>query len=502
MPEQNSVTSVTYHEHPIKILRYSAKNIWLLIFPLLRSLRFFPPSMQNLIEWGEGVWIDLMVALLILGIGVLRWVACSYQFNEIFIRARSGILLIQEREIPLNRITVTIEEHPLYLRPLQAVRLQISTASGAAPEENMKLILRLEDLHRLRRHIPVLQNDSAKSDSHHTPAWRVLLFSALFSSSFSNAVYIATLFVQGGRIISGLLEEFRAQQLLEDAVDRASVIFQGVPRAAIALGIIILVLWVFSFFRNLLRYGRFRIRFGREYISVHMGILTRRRFHLRDDSIVFPDLRQNLIMKICGMVSLHIRCPGYGSRRDTLPVLMPLVRKRSSQQLLDKLHANQKLGGIRMRAASHPRFIGSFVWQPITGLLALVPVRVIAMWLFPEFEAIIHFFSLMLTLPLAWLLLIRIISLFSEYISIDDQTVQFHFSRGFTFHTITVRQERVVRVDIIQTPFQKKYGFCHLYLVCNGPRQQKYKLTALPIEAVREMMAVLENGYDSIRISG
>ena len=30
-----------YHEHPIKILRYSAKNLWLLIFPLLRSLRFY-----------------------------------------------------------------------------------------------------------------------------------------------------------------------------------------------------------------------------------------------------------------------------------------------------------------------------------------------------------------------------------------------------------------------------------------------------------------------------
>lgn len=32
--------AVRYHEHPIKILRYSAKNVWLLIFSLLRSLRF------------------------------------------------------------------------------------------------------------------------------------------------------------------------------------------------------------------------------------------------------------------------------------------------------------------------------------------------------------------------------------------------------------------------------------------------------------------------------
>ena len=44
-----------YHEHPIKILRYSAKNLWLLIFPLLRSLRFYPFSLQNFVEWGAGM---------------------------------------------------------------------------------------------------------------------------------------------------------------------------------------------------------------------------------------------------------------------------------------------------------------------------------------------------------------------------------------------------------------------------------------------------------------
>lgn len=71
------------------------------------------------------------------------------------------------------------------------------------------------------------------------------------------------------------------------------------------------------------------MRFGSEFISVHTGIITRRRYHLRDTAIIFPDLRQNLVMKIFGMVSLHIRCPGYGSRRDTLPVLIPLCAKKA-----------------------------------------------------------------------------------------------------------------------------------------------------------------------------
>ena len=65
MTRTAAASPAVYREHPIKILRYSAKNLWLLIFPLLRSLRFYPFSFQNLIDWGAGVWFDLLVALLI-----------------------------------------------------------------------------------------------------------------------------------------------------------------------------------------------------------------------------------------------------------------------------------------------------------------------------------------------------------------------------------------------------------------------------------------------------
>ena len=317
MTRTAAASPAVYREHPIKILRYSAKNLWLLIFPLLRSLRFYPFSFQNLIDWGAGVWFDLLVALLILGIGTLRWHACIYYFDEVTIRSRSGILLQRVTEIPLERIASTVEEHPFYLRPLRAACLRISTAAGAMPDADMQLTLYLRDLHRLRQNIPVLQNGKSEEAAYHTPAWRTMLFSALFSSSFSGALYIATLFFQGGRITSDLLEQFQAQQLLEDATDRASTAFHGVPRIAVTIGIIILALWLISFGRNLLRYGRFKMRFGSEFISVHTGIITRRRYHLRDTAIIFPDLRQNLVMKIFGMVSLHIRCPGYGSRRDS-----------------------------------------------------------------------------------------------------------------------------------------------------------------------------------------
>lgn len=480
-----------YREHPIKILRYSAKNLWLLIFLLLRSLRFYPFSLQKLIDWGAGAWFDLLVALLILGIGTLRWHACTYYFDEVSIRSQSGILLRRGTEIPLERIASTVEEHPFYLRPLRAACLQISTAAGAVPEADMHLTLYLRDLHRLRQHIPVLQNGSTGAVAYHTPAWRMLLFSALFSSSFSGAIYIATICFQGGRITSDLVKQFQAQQILEDATDRASTAFHGVPRIAITIGIVILALWLISFGRNLLRYGRFRMRFGEEFISVHTGILTRRRYHLRDNAIIFPDLRQNLLMKIFGMVSLHIRCPGYGSRRDTLPVLIPLIRKKGSQALLEKLHTVPVMEHPKLHARSNIRFFWSFVWPPVIGLCAILPARFILLWLLPNLGAIIRFCSVMLIIPLVWLLCIRIVAMFTESVTMDDQHLQMHFCSWFTFHTITVNHARIVRTDLMQTPAQKMYGVCHLYITCNGPRQQRFKLTALPEAKAREIVETL-----------
>ncbi|MBR0142343.1 MAG: hypothetical protein IJM19_08880, partial [Ruminococcus sp.] len=50
-----------FREHPIKILKYSMKNIWLLIFPLLRGINVLQFNVYALYEWVGGAWFDLTV---------------------------------------------------------------------------------------------------------------------------------------------------------------------------------------------------------------------------------------------------------------------------------------------------------------------------------------------------------------------------------------------------------------------------------------------------------
>ncbi len=476
----------SYREHPIKILFYTAKNLWLLLFPLLRSLRYLTPlTLQSLVEWGRGVWIDLIVVIAIIGIGVLRWYQCSYNFQRKKIVAKSGLIFRVETKIPFDNITSTTLEHPLYLRPFRAARLQISTAAGNDAESNLKLYLSVRRFHALRLQIPWLHSDGRDSTPHHVSVWYVLLFSALFSSSFSGAFYLAILISQSGRIISDIWEEVGGDRLIEDAADRASRIFSGIPRIGLVIGIIILACWLISFGHNLLRYSRFRVKLSGEFLSIHMGVINRRHIYLRDNDIIFSDLRQNLFMKIFGAVSLHIRCPGYGGRYDTLPVLIPLARQKQSWELLSNLHARGSLSAPMYSARPRAIRLWSFIWKPFMGLAIVGFLLWGGLMLFEQFRGIIIFFAVLMILPLAWFLVIKIVSCFTQVLSMNATYVSMRFSHGFMFHTITVRRARIVRVDIIQTPIQKAFGCCHLYLIMQGTRRCRYKLTAMPEEAAR-----------------
>ncbi len=483
-----------YHESPIKILQFSIKNLWLLIFPLLRSLRFVNPlTLQSLIDWGKGVWFDILIAAAILALGALRWWRCRYYFDDISIHAQSGVFVHVATEIPFARITATAEEHPLYLRPFHAARLQISTAAGIIPESNLKLVLSNDDILWLREQIPVIRGDAdtfarEKSTTNHVSAWYVLLFSALFSSSFSGAFYLAVLLFQGGRVFSDLFVEFNAGEILEDAADRVSSTFETVPRVGLIVGIVILSLWLVSFGHNLLRYSRFSIRFGDAFISIHMGVINRRRFHLRDQEIIFSDMRQNLIMKIFGVISLHIRCPGYGGRNDTLPVLIPLAKKKQSRELLTRLHAGQRLAQPMMTVRANYRFLWYFIWKPVTAILIVVPIGVLAIIFLPQFRGATIFFFCMILIPLLWALVVQIVAMFHQYFAINDTYLQLHFSCWLSFHTITVRRQRIVRMDMIQTPVQRKSGICRLYITMNGTRRRRYKLTAVSEVAARQLI--------------
>lgn len=148
-------------------------------------------------------------------------------------------------------------------------------------------------------------------------------------------------FFQGGRITRDLLEELQAEEILMTLTDQAAAYFKGIPRLAITISILILSAWLISFIGNLLRYSRFRFYADRKAFSVHRGLISPYRYRLRRGAVNYIDIRQNLMMKLLHLMSVHISCPGYGNQKNELPVLMPLLQKSHADRFLQPLLKQQ-----------------------------------------------------------------------------------------------------------------------------------------------------------------
>ena len=92
-------------EHPVKILRYCTVNLWLLLFPLIRSLTLIPFSPEALAEWISGAWMDIIIMLFIFGTALLKWRSCLFRTEKNCFVITRGILIQKKVSIPYEKIT-------------------------------------------------------------------------------------------------------------------------------------------------------------------------------------------------------------------------------------------------------------------------------------------------------------------------------------------------------------------------------------------------------------
>ncbi len=477
-----------YHEHPIKILRYSIKNLWLLIFPLLRTIQMFPFSPKALADWFLGAWFDVLIFLLILGVAALRWYCCRFDYSKNSIRYESGVLLRQCNCIPCDKITAATETDSYFLRPLKLIFLQINTGSSALPLTEVRLWLRQKDLEQMYREIPILRPSSAPHKPHRPGFWLTLLFSFLFSSSLSGTIYIIAFFFQAGSVARDLLQQFPIMQTLDEINNAAIRTFNAIPGVIVTLCIFLAVCWMISFLANLLRYGRFQARAGTPFLSIHMGILIRRRTHLRPMAIHYVIGRQNLMMKLFGVQSLHLSCPGYGNGRKALPVLIPVVTKKRSplpiSVFLPDVSDKEPPKIIRGRILA----IWNFVWIPVTLIGVILGGMIMTASLLPEIQRLIFFSAVILLIPAVWLLLIRLISIPAEYVEYNQRQIHLHYSSGFSFYTIAAPMRHVIGIKICKTPFSRKNDICNMMITLSGHRKRTHRITGISLIQAEELL--------------
>ena len=315
-------------EHPLRIIRYSTKNLWLLIFPILRGAYHFT-SQEDVIEWLQGTWIDILVLLVIFGYGYLDWYFRKFAIVEQNLFVQEGFFYTRKRCMPIRNISAMTIEHPFWLRAVGGAYLYLDTAAGRMDSTDIKLMIRVRDETIFLAQFPKIRKNETHHYEHRVGIGRMLLFSVLFSSSFSGAVYMAVLWVQGGKIARDLINQFHLAEYLSTFSAEVADKLNGIPPIAVTVGILVLALWIISFVKNIFRYGNFTMESDTHLLKVRSGLLTRRRFLLVNQKINFVDIQQNLLTKFSRIYTSLSIVRGTATKKGAFPSVCRFSRKRS-----------------------------------------------------------------------------------------------------------------------------------------------------------------------------
>lgn len=480
-----------YREHPLKILAYASKSIWLLIFPLLRGLKTAHIDPDFFYNWIKGAWFDILVLLIILGYGYIRWFTTWIRFSEADISRSTTIIAKMETLIPMKNISAITEEHTMMLRPFKAVRIRIDTDGGVFNSSDMVLIMRKSDSRQLR-HLKSTDNTGTKKSFEIRPKMiSIIFFSFLFSNSISGMLFISAFFFQLGMASKDLLENELKTALDQLTGHVAAKFASSISPVAITLAIIIIITWLMSFVANIFRYSGFSMRKKYGIIKVRMGAVTRRQHHFVPKKINYVDMRQNLIMKLFKKTSLNISCSGYGKKKNQIPVLLPILSRRQANRALDILEFGKK---IKKRSVKAFKFdVLTYLGYPLLFCIGIPLISSFITDIFPITRDFVQPFEIMFLIPSAWMAIVKLIALMTTGITIDRDFICIRYSRFFTFHTVLADRSKLVKIQIVQNPFQRIFKRCRLDFYFNCEQPKNNKLQSIRLSDAEKIIEVLSN---------
>ncbi|MGN0674645.1 MAG: PH domain-containing protein [Oscillospiraceae bacterium] len=471
-------------QHKIAILKYTTKNFWLLLIPLVRGLIAVGFDFYN---WFQGAYLDIIVITLIVGMAVARWYFITFEIGDEGIYVNSGVLVRKKCMLPYSAVSCASAKRSMWLRPIKAVTFSIDSDSipmaGKRSGVDLELTVKLKDYIKIYNKIPN-QSTNAKI-TYRASKSNLIFFSFVFSSTLSGVIFISTFFIQGSKILGNKLEEhfFNAVSGVTVAVQK---IIDGVTPVSVALTLIIVLGWGISFISNLLRHINFSIQRCGGNIIVKNGFFSKWKYYINISKVNCADLRQNLLMKICRVMSVHVSCTGYGKSRNEIPVFVPVTTGRRVMSTMEMTLPNFTPCNISVRPKR--TYILAYIWAPLTAVLAAPAAAVIAVYFFPLWQSIIKFLLVMAEIPAVYLLIVKITAKFTSGIGLSDSAVTMKYCSGSQFHTVIIPKSRVVYVRLSRSIFQRFNGCCDVWVYSRGERAAKHRIRGIRFDEAEKIV--------------
>lgn len=483
-------------QHPAALISYTSKNFWLLLIPLIRGLAALRFDLKT---WISGAGWDILTVTVMVAAAVLRWYFTFYEFGESSVKARVGVIFRTSLEISYDKLCAVTAEENLFYQGLKLSRVYIDTdaASGGRRSADISLLITRQERARLfnilSERFRGVKSGMARSFSISKTA--LILFSFLFSSALSGVALLITLLSGGSDIIGDRLQAdfMNAVNGLSDAVAAlVGRIIAGISPAGIAISIIIGTGFLLSFIKNVMRYLKFTARRHGSSIIISCGLAVRRMYCINAEKINMADMRQNLLMKLFGITSIHVNCTGYGKRKNEIPVFVPVCTARSG-----KPGSAKGLGGAMLLPefsvcdsfiGPRPAYVWRFIWPAALLIFGILGLGFAGLVYFPHWHELIGFLTVMSEIPAVWLLFVKACAYCTNGINITNDSVCARYCKGYGFHTVTVPLSRVAEIRITQTVFQRFNKSCDVHIYTCSEYIGCHSVKSIPITEVQELI--------------
>lgn len=457
------------HQHSVAIVRYLTKNFWILLIPALRALIAYS---FNLVRWMKVVSGDIIIIAFFFLFAWARWFRTRYKLGDKSIFFMNGIFSKHISVIPYTKISAVTVEKKWWQYPLKCSYISIDTDAKSIgfkkTEPDAKLIISDDDVDRI---FDIIQKDDINQNSFKSRISKssLVAFSLLFSSALSGVTLLTALLINAGDIIDNKIEEsfFDAVNSAAKTVNSNTLfILSKIPTAAITLAIIIFIGWLISFIGNLMRHMHFTLEKKGGSITITDGFLTIRKYHINRAHINYADLQQNLTMKLFGVMSVNVSCSGYGKSKNEIPVFIPISKSRQVRTILKRI-----LPDMEWNADTMPlklRYIFIYIGPPIIILNLVTAAAGILIFFFREWFNMIFSTMLIIDIPIIWMTVVKTAAFYTSGISYAGRVICIKYSRWFEFHTILVPEERIAKLAISRTIFQRLNGSCNITVYTNS----------------------------------
>ena len=478
-------TFLSFRQHPVKIIKYTTKYLWLLLFSLgkyLIAMEF------DIAGWLHANWFDIMIVVVIFIFAFVRWVTVYFELAQDRIIGHTGFLGMARTVVYFEEIaSFSVCQGPLaYV--LHSCQVYIDTDAKCFQSADIRI-----DLTKSRA-MEIYQLICKKSQAHPgfvftTRKRQLLVFSLLFTSAVSGAIVLLTVLYQAYLITDA---EFEKRLLNEMNNQIQNIENYSIGKYFLAAGALIGLVWIMSFTSNLLRHWDFTCRPGEEFLRIRSGKGSRRHHLLRRDHINYLDFTQSFFMRLFNICSVEVGCSGYGKRRKEISALIPITTLKDAAASARLLTPEYKMCNAQVKTNS-ANIVGYVIFPLIAAAIALA-AGVATQYFFPERRNRIIFIEIMLALPFFWMAVVKAVAALNTSMGFKGSDVTLCYCKWYTFHKVLLKKEKITKVTVRQDPFSKIAGNGTVFFYTTGERSPRHKVAGVNYKRALEILK--NNGFE------